>query len=89
MGPRVFLAHLPIGLEQQTELRLWLLPLLKAHIRNTELGFFTAYFLPLARVLKDRAAACTNAGKHVEARHSQAETDRRSITSKIARIQFR
>lgn len=76
MGPRIFLGHLPIGLEQQTQLRLWLLPLLKAHIRNTELGFFTSYFLPLARVLKDRAAACANAGKHVEARHFRDRDDR-------------
>ena len=68
MGPRVFLTYLPLGLDttQQGPLRLWLLPLLKAHIRNTELDFFGGYFLPMAKHLKERALVLASQGKGVE-----------------------
>lgn len=72
MGPRVFLTYLPLGLDQQpsaTPMRLWLLPLLKTHIRNTELAFFGSYFLPLAKRLKERSLALAQAGKGIEVRH--------------------
>ena len=32
--------------------RSWLLPVIRDHVRETRLGFFTAYFLPLATTLK-------------------------------------
>lgn len=32
--------------------RSWLLPVIRDHVRETRLGFFTTYFLPLATTLK-------------------------------------
>ncbi len=34
--------------------RSWLLPVLRSNIQQTELGFFTQYFLPLAAKLRTR-----------------------------------
>lgn len=34
--------------------RSWLLPVIRDHVRETRLGFFTTYFLPLATTLKSK-----------------------------------
>lgn len=34
--------------------RSWLLPVIRDHVRETRLGFFTTYFLPLATTLKGK-----------------------------------
>ena len=34
--------------------RSWLIPVIRDHVKNTHLGFFTSYFLPLASTLKQR-----------------------------------
>ena len=36
----------------------WLLPVLRENIKNTELTFFSEYFLPLAAKCFDRSHAC-------------------------------
>ena len=36
----------------------WLLPVLRENIKNTELAFFSEYFLPLAAKCFDRSHAC-------------------------------
>ena len=46
----------PVHQETDYEFRSsWLLPVLREHVRNTELGFFTEYFLPLAAACLDRS----------------------------------
>lgn len=67
LGPRLFLTYLPLGIEQTAQTtRLWLLPLLKTYIKNTELGFFGSHFMPLAKHLKERSLQLAAAGKGVE-----------------------
>lgn len=39
--------------------RSWLLPVLRDHVRETRLGFFTTYFLPLATTLKSKGMGLT------------------------------
>lgn len=39
--------------------RSWLLPVIRDHVRETRLGFFTAYFLPLATTLKTKGMGLT------------------------------
>lgn len=34
--------------------RSWLVPVIRDHVKNTHLGFFASYFLPLASTLKQR-----------------------------------
>jgi hypothetical protein len=34
--------------------RSWLLPVIRDHVQETRLGFFTTYFLPLATTLKNK-----------------------------------
>lgn len=34
--------------------RSWLLPVIRDHVREARLGFFTTYFLPLATTLKSK-----------------------------------
>lgn len=43
---------LPLPRETLDFPRSWLLPVIRDHVRETRLGFFTAYFLPLATTLK-------------------------------------
>lgn len=39
--------------------RSWLLPVIRDHVRETRLGFFTSYFLPLATTLKNKGMVPT------------------------------
>lgn len=34
--------------------RSWMVPVIRDHVKNTHLGFFTSYFLPLASTFKQR-----------------------------------
>lgn len=45
--------------------RSWLVPVIRDHVKNTHLGFFTSYFLPLASTLKQRGEKCVGAGVSV------------------------
>lgn len=53
-GRHPFLTALPLPPPRETLdfPRSWLLPVIRDHVRETRLGFFTAYFLPLATTLK-------------------------------------
>ena len=60
VGPRTLLEHVPLRIagDATDDLefpRSWLLPVLRAAVRDTELAFFAEHFLPLARALKARA----------------------------------
>ncbi|KAL5020867.1 hypothetical protein ScPMuIL_000022 [Solemya velum] len=59
MGPRVVLEAVPLKITGEIDdtnfPRSWLLPLLRDNIQETELDFFTSYFLPLAARLRQRA----------------------------------
>lgn len=74
LGPKPILESVPIfidGADSPNDFhRSWMLPLLKSCIKNTEIAFFTSYFLPLAakfriKALQLRAARNTSsAGVH-------------------------
>jgi len=61
LGPEAVLHVLPLhleeGLEGTEEARTWLLPLLRTHIRNTNVEYWHKALLPLARSMGTRAAA--------------------------------
>lgn len=61
LGPAAVLNVLPLlleeGLEGTDEARTWLLPLLRTHVRNTNVGYWQEALLPLARAMGSRAAA--------------------------------
>uniref|UniRef100_W5M895 Ribosomal RNA processing 12 homolog n=1 Tax=Lepisosteus oculatus TaxID=7918 RepID=W5M895_LEPOC len=48
--------------------RSWLIPVIRDHVRNTELAFFSSYFLPLAATFKQRADELDQAGRKLESR---------------------
>ena len=62
-GPRLVLSAIPLaitGQEKDYEFRSsWLLPVLRDYVRNTELGYFTEVFLPLAATCLDRSQIFT------------------------------
>ncbi|KAM7227720.1 hypothetical protein CapIbe_021417 [Capra ibex] len=72
MGPEVVLEAVPLeidGSEETLDLpRSWLLPVIRDHVQETRLGFFTAYFLPLATTLKRKAMDLAQAGSTVESK---------------------
>ncbi|KAM4599996.1 RRP12-like protein [Fundulus diaphanus] len=72
MGPEVVLAAVPLnitGLNDDLEFpRSWLVPVIRDHVKNTCLGFFASYFLPLATTLKQRAEELEQEGKKLEAK---------------------
>ncbi|KAI8486218.1 pre-rRNA processing protein [Branchiostoma belcheri] len=70
MGPRVVLEAVPLQIkgDESDDInfpRSWLLPVLRDHVRDTELGFFVKYFLPLAAQLRTRALELQQEGKSV------------------------
>ena len=71
-GPRLVLTCVPLhitGDETTYDFpRSWVLPLLKDNIERTELTFFVAQFLPLARKLRERAAGFTQNKQLIEAK---------------------
>ncbi|XP_049455822.1 RRP12-like protein [Epinephelus fuscoguttatus] len=72
MGPEVVLGAVPLnitGYEDDLEFpRSWLVPVIRDHVKNTHLGFFNSYFLPLASTLKQRAEELEQAGQKLEAK---------------------
>ncbi|TKS85576.1 RRP12-like protein [Collichthys lucidus] len=72
MGPEVVLGAVPLnitGYEDDLEFpRSWLVPVIRDHVKNTHLGFFASYFLPLASTLKQRADELEEAGQKLEAK---------------------
>ena len=63
VGPRLVLQAVPLNItaaeNEDREFRSsWLLPVLREHIKHTELAFFSEYFLPLAAKCYDRSHAC-------------------------------
>ncbi|ELU03860.1 hypothetical protein CAPTEDRAFT_226490 [Capitella teleta] len=66
MGPKQFLKAVPLQITGEGDdynfPRGWLLPVMRDHIQETELGFFADYFLPLA--VKLHQAAEINKGKN-------------------------
>lgn len=72
MGPEVILGAVPLEIDGSEETldfpRSWLLPVIRDHVRETRLGFFTTYFLPLATTLKSKAMDLAQAGSTVESK---------------------
>ncbi|XP_064418948.1 RRP12-like protein [Latimeria chalumnae] len=72
MGPEIVLQAIPLeinGTEDNFDFpRSWLIPVIRDHVKNAELGFFSRYFLPLAATLKNRVTELTQAGRPLEAK---------------------
>ncbi|KFO34874.1 RRP12-like protein isoform X2 [Fukomys damarensis] len=72
MGPEVVLQAVPLEINGSEETldfpRSWLLPVIRDHVQETRLSFFTTYFLPLATTLKSRAMELAQAGSTVESK---------------------
>ncbi|XP_003479611.1 RRP12-like protein [Cavia porcellus] len=72
MGPEVVLQAVPLEINGSEETldfpRSWLLPVIRDHVRETRLSFFTTYFLPLATTLKSKAVELAQAGSTVESK---------------------
>ncbi|XP_069877429.1 RRP12-like protein [Dipodomys merriami] len=72
MGPEVVLQAVPLEIDGSEETldfpRSWLLPVIRDHVRETRLAFFTTYFLPLANTLKSKAMDLAQAGSTVESK---------------------
>ncbi|XP_063963855.1 RRP12-like protein [Lytechinus pictus] len=70
MGPRLVLQAAPLqitGDEDNYDFpRSWLIPVIRDNVANTQLSFFTKYFLPLAAKLRTRSLELTEQGKKVE-----------------------
>eukprot|EP00057_Strongylocentrotus_purpuratus_P028949 XP_011683423.1 PREDICTED: RRP12-like protein isoform X1 [Strongylocentrotus purpuratus] len=70
MGPRLVLQAVPLhitGDEDNYDFpRSWLIPVIRDNVANTQLSFFTKYFLPLAAKLRTRSLELTEQGKKVE-----------------------
>ncbi|XP_068114238.1 RRP12-like protein [Hyperolius riggenbachi] len=72
MGPEVVLQAVPLQIDGTEETcdfpRSWLVPVIRDHVKNTELGFFTRYFLPLATAVKKRATELAQEGRNLESK---------------------
>ncbi|KAJ3610511.1 hypothetical protein NHX12_022603 [Muraenolepis orangiensis] len=72
MGPEVVLGAVPLnitGYDDDLEFpRSWLVPILRDHTKNTQLAFFSSYFLPLASTLHQRAEQLEKDGQKLEAK---------------------
>ncbi|XP_077437828.1 RRP12-like protein [Vanacampus margaritifer] len=72
MGPDVVLGVVPLnitGYDDDLEFpRSWLVPVIRDHVKNSHLGFFTSYFLPLASTLKQRSEELEEAGQKLVAK---------------------
>ena len=70
IGPAAVLKVIPLNLETQkpgAPGRAWLLPILKSHVKNTELGHFSGYFVPLSERLYQKVID----GENVKAKTMQ------------------
>ncbi|XP_051837739.1 RRP12-like protein [Antechinus flavipes] len=72
MGPELVLQAVPLeidGFEENLDFpRSWLLPVIRDHVHDTRLAFFTSYFLPLATTLKNRATELAQEGRTMESK---------------------
>ncbi|XP_029690750.1 RRP12-like protein [Takifugu rubripes] len=72
MGPEVVLGAVPLditGVDDDLEFpRSWLIPVIRDHVKNTRLAFFTSYFLPLASTLKQKAGELEQMDQKLEAK---------------------
>ncbi|KAK3918716.1 RRP12-like protein [Frankliniella fusca] len=70
MGPKSVLTAIPLqvtGSEVNNQIkRSWLLPILRESIRNTQLGFFIEYFLPLATISWKKSKELETQGRKAE-----------------------
>jgi len=72
MGPEMVLTQRPLNIiRDDGECQFpnaWLLPVLKEHIQNTELGYFIRHFLPMAVQVRQKALAHREAKQDLEAK---------------------
>ncbi|KAL0965921.1 hypothetical protein UPYG_G00287950 [Umbra pygmaea] len=72
MGPEVVLKAVPLhitGHEDDLEFpQSWLIPVIRDHVKNTNLAYYTSYLLPLAFTLNQRAEEFEKAGQKLEAK---------------------
>ncbi|XP_065152602.1 RRP12-like protein isoform X2 [Paramisgurnus dabryanus] len=72
MGPEVVLKAVPLlitGTDDDLEFpRSWLIPVIRDHVKNTQLSYFTSYFLPLASKLKQTAEELEQSGQKLMAK---------------------
>uniref|UniRef100_UPI00398EC288 RRP12-like protein n=1 Tax=Pristiophorus japonicus TaxID=55135 RepID=UPI00398EC288 len=72
MGPEAVLQAIPLqidGTEERFDFpRSWLVPVIRDHVRHTQLAFFNKYFLPLAARLKNRALELAQSDRPIEAK---------------------
>ncbi|OXV11520.1 hypothetical protein Egran_00722 [Elaphomyces granulatus] len=71
MGPAAVLDILPLNIIQQKASqpgRVWLLPILRDHVSNTDLGHFRSEFVPLSEALYQRILEYGSAEKTIEAK---------------------
>ncbi|XP_026997997.1 RRP12-like protein [Tachysurus fulvidraco] len=72
MGPKVVLDAIPLlitGNDDDLEFpRSWLIPVIRDNVKNTQLAYFSSYFLPLASTLKHRAEELEKTGQKLVAK---------------------
>ncbi|XP_073689985.1 RRP12-like protein [Garra rufa] len=72
MGPEVVLKAVPLlitGTDDDLEFpRSWLIPVIRDHVKNTQLAFFTSHFFPLANKLKQTADEMEQSGQKLMAK---------------------
>uniref|UniRef100_A0A8C1BD75 Ribosomal RNA processing 12 homolog n=1 Tax=Cyprinus carpio carpio TaxID=630221 RepID=A0A8C1BD75_CYPCA len=72
MGPEVVLKAVPLlitGTDDDLEFpRSWLIPVIRDHVKNTQLAYFTSYFFPLANKLKQTADELEQSGQNLIAK---------------------
>ncbi|KAI4877623.1 hypothetical protein NFI96_022980, partial [Prochilodus magdalenae] len=72
MGPHVVLSAVPLmitGTDDDLEFpRSWLIPVIRDHVKNTQLAYFNSYFLPLASTLKQKADELEQSGQKLIAK---------------------
>lgn len=69
LGPEVVLRVLPLDLQQglsgSGEARTWLLPALRRHVSGTQLRYWAAHLMPLAKEMGQAAGAASQRGNKV------------------------
>ncbi|XP_067276745.1 RRP12-like protein [Pseudorasbora parva] len=72
MGPEVVLNAMPLlitGTDDDLEFpRSWLIPVIRDHVKNTHLAYFTSHFFPLANTFKQKADELEQSGQKLMAK---------------------
>ncbi|XP_048865791.1 RRP12-like protein isoform X2 [Brienomyrus brachyistius] len=72
MGPEVVLRAVPLqitGTDDDLDFpRSWLVPVIRDHVKGTQLAYFSSYFMPLAATLRQRAEELEQANHKLEAK---------------------